>query len=1140
MTERRKFQKILIANRGEIAIRIARAASELGIRSVAVCSEDDTASLHTRAADALHRLEGKGPSAYLDVEQIVAAARESGCDAVHPGYGFLSESPALADACDDAGLRFVGPGADTLEILGDKPRARSLATRCGVPIAEAAEGAATPDAGRALLERLGEGGAVVVKAVAGGGGRGLRIVTDPAELESAIERCRSEAGAAFGREDVYLERRIRPARHIEVQIVGDGTGQVSHLWERECSLQRQHQKLVEIAPSPGLPGPLRDDLLAAAVRMAQELRYAGVGTFEFLVELDSRGDPTGFFFLEANPRLQVEHTVTEQVTGVDLVQTQLRLAAGEGLASLGLLQPDVAPPRGHAIQARVNMETMAADGTARPAGGTLQAFEVPTGPGLRTDTFGYAGYETSPRFDSLLAKVVAHASSPEYALALRRMRRALGEFRIEGVPTNLRFLRTLLDHPEVAANRVHVDFVTEHAQEWVSADEPEPEPESAARLVDAGALAGARVDPRDPLAVLAHGKGAADASARPTDPGAPPAPAPAENGPPGTVAVRAPMQATVISIDVAPGDAVPAGWALLVLEAMKMEHVITAPGGGIVREIAVAEGDAVFEDHPLLFLEEAEVDAQQRDAETEIDLDRIRPDLDEARQRHAVGQDAARPEAVARRRRTGQRTARENLADLCDEGSYVEYGALVIAAQRQRRPVEELIERTPADGLVAGVGNVNGALFPDADTRCVVMSYDYTVLAGTQGLKNHAKKDRMFELAERWRLPVVLFSEGGGGRPGDTDGSGVAGLDCLAFRYFGELSGLVPLVGINSGRCFAGNAALLGCCDVVIATADSNIGMGGPAMIEGGGLGVFRPEEVGPMDVQVPNGVVDVAVADEAEAVAVARRYLGYFQGRLDAGDCPDQRRLRHLIPENRLRIYDVRAVIETLADADSVLELRRGFGHGMVTALARIEGRPLGIIANDPTHLAGAIDSEAADKAARFMQLCDAFDLPIVFLCDTPGIMVGPEAEKSGTVRHASRMFVVGASLDVPICTIVLRKGYGLGAQAMAGGSFHAPFFTVAWPTGEFGGMGLEGAVKLGYRRELEALEDPAERRALYEKMVEAAYQRGKAVNMASHFEIDDVIDPADSRRWILRALESAPPPGRRTGKKRPCVDAW
>jgi acetyl-CoA carboxylase carboxyltransferase component len=502
-------------------------------------------------------------------------------------------------------------------------------------------------------------------------------------------------------------------------------------------------------------------------------------------------------------------------------------------------------------------------------------------------------------------------------------------------------------------------------------------------------------------------------------------------------------------------------------------------------------------------------------------------------ERHGFGMDAARPEAVERRRRTGQRTTRENVDDLVDPGSFVEYGPLAIAAQRRRRPVEDLIRRTPADGMVAGIGTVNGH-------RTIVMSYDYTVLAGTQGLQNHRKKDRLFELAEQLHLPVVFFTEGGGGRPGDTDGMGVSGLDCLAFSFWGALSGLVPLVGVNSGYCFAGNAAILGCCDVIIATANSNIGMGGPAMIEGGGLGVYEPNQIGGMDVQVPNGVVDIAVEDEAEAVRVAKQYLSYFQGRSDDWLCADQRLLRSAIPENRLRTYDIRNVIDTLADSGSVLELRRQFGLGMVTALVRVEGRPLGLIANNPTHLAGAIDADGADKAARFMQLCDAFDVPILFLADTPGIMVGPETEKTALVRHVSRMFVTGASLTVPFFTIIVRKGYGLGAQAMAGGSFKAPLFCIAWPTGEFGGMGLEGAVKLGYRNELDAVEDPDEREKLFQEMVSRMYEHGKALNTATYFEIDDVIDPVDSRRWITTALESTPAPPPRTGKKRPNIDTW
>ena len=417
-----------------------------------------------------------------------------------------------------------------------------------------------------------------------------------------------------------------------------------------------------------------------------------------------------------------------------------------------------------------------------------------------------------------------------------------------------------------------------------------------------------------------------------------------------------------------------------------------------------------------------------------------------------------------------------------------------------------------------------------------MLAYDYTVLAGTQGYLNHKKTDRMLEIAEQQRLPVVLFAEGGGGRPGDTDTTVASGLDVPTFATMGRLSGLVPTIGIAAGRCFAGNAALLGCCDVIIATRDSTIGMGGPAMIEGGSLGVFAPEEVGPIEVQGGNGVVDVVVDDEAEAVAVAQRYLGYFQGRREEWSAPDQRHLRHVVPESRVRAYDVRRAIDTLADEGSVLELRAGFAPGVITALVRIEGRPMGLVANNPRHLGGAIDSPAADKLARFLQLCDAHGLPVVSLCDTPGFMVGPDHERTATVRHFARLFVIGAHLRVPVVTVVLRKAYGLGAQAMAAGGFHRPAATLAWPTGEVGGMGLEGAVRLGFRRELEAVADPTERAELEAQLLAQMYERGRAVNAAAVVELDDVIDPVDTRQWITTALGEVD----QTDVPRGYVDTW
>ncbi len=604
------------------------------------------------------------------------------------------------------------------------------------------------------------------------------------------------------------------------------------------------------------------------------------------------------------------------------------------------------------------------------------------------------------------------------------------------------------------------------------------------------------------------------------------------------------LQGTVVALLVRSGDSVRSGAAVALIESMKMHHEVTAPVDGVVAVVVVVEGSTLMVGDVLMSLGDP-VPSAPGDALPPPDVSSAmalptgldRPDLTEVIERHAIGLDAARPAAVAKRRRRNRRTARENVADLIDDGTFIEYGPLVVAAQRRRRNLDDLIANTPGDGLVAGIGDINGALFSDERTRkCVAMSYDYTVLAGTQGTQNHRKKDRLFELAEALRLPVIFFTEGGGGRPGDTDQLGVSGLDCLAFLWFAQLSGTVPLVGVNAGYCFAGNAALLGCCDIVIATEDSNIGMGGPAMIEGGGLGVFEPTAIGPIEVQRANGVVDIVVVDEAEATAVAKRVVGYFQGSVENWSAPDQTALRDVVPLDRLRAYDIHRVIDGLFDTDSVTELRADFGLGMVTALARIEGRPVGVIANNPHHLAGAIDSDGADKAARFMQLCDAHGLALITLCDTPGMMVGPDIEETALVRHCSRLFVTGANLSVPMITIVTRKSYGLGAQAMMGGSTKAPLACLSWPTGEFGGMGLEGAVRLGYRKELEAAATDAERDALFTTMVDRMYEHGKAVSVATHFEIDDVIDPADTRRWITTLLAAAPA----TRGTRPNIDTW
>lgn len=1063
---------VFVANRGEIAVRIVRAAREAGLEAVVAVTRAEADGLAARLASGVHVLPGEGPAAYLDAAALVAGAREHGCTLLHPGYGFLSESPELARACADADVTFVGPDAGLLELFGDKGRARAAAQEAGVPVLPATDVGASvaevEDFARAQLP-----GGVMIKAAAGGGGRGMRAVPAGEPVAPAVERARSEAERSFGSGDLFAELYVERARHVEVQVAADGEGGVTHLGERDCTLQRRFQKVVEVAPAPDLPDDVRAALHEAAVRLLVGRGYRGLATVEFLLDAD---DPTRWWFIEVNPRLQVEHPVTELVTGVDLVLTQLALATGRTLGDLGLADPPAV--RGSAVELRVTAERVGSDGALLPAHGVATGLTWPSGPGVRVDTHLVEGARVDGAFDSLVAKVVTH-SHGGLAGALDKARRAALECSIDGVETTLPLLRELLAHDDLARWQVTTGWI---------------ESSGVLATVDAG--------------------GSADDTA------------------PGEV--RAEMTGTVLEVLVGAGDEVALGAPLLVVEAMKMEHVVTAPAPGTVTEVRSRPGATTAAGDLLVRLLPSSVGQEAAAVDEGPDLDTERADLTRLRERQERRLDAARPEAVARRHARGQRTARDNLADLLDEGSLVEYGGLAVAAQRARRTEEELVATTPADGIVTGIGRVTTA--PGTSPRVAVLAYDYTVLAGTQGYLNHKKTDRMLEIAEQQRLPVVLFAEGGGGRPGDTDTTVASGLDVPTFATMGRLSGLVPTIGIAAGRCFAGNAALLGCCDVIIATRDSTIGMGGPAMIEGGGLGVFAPEEVGPIEVQGGNGVVDVVVDDEAEAVAVAQRYLGYFQGRREEWSAPDQRHLRHVVPESRVRAYDVRRAIDTLADEGSVLELRAGFAPGVITALVRIEGRPMGLVANNPRHLGGAIDSPAADKLARFLQLCDAHGLPVVSLCDTPGFMVGPDHERTATVRHFARLFVIGAHLRVPVVTVVLRKAYGLGAQAMAAGGFHRPAATLAWPTGEVGGMGLEGAVRLGFRRELEAVADPAERAELEAHLLAQMYERGRAVNAAAVVELDDVIDPVDTRQWITTALGEVD----HTDVPRGYVDTW
>ncbi|MCG8669585.1 MAG: biotin/lipoyl-binding protein, partial [Pseudomonadales bacterium] len=761
---------------------------------------------------------------------------------------------------------------------------------------------------------------------------------------------------------------------------------------------------------------------------------------------------------------------------------QFQIAENIKLNTEQILESTQPPPEGYAIQLRINGESLLKDGSLLPAFGDITRFDVSMARGTRLDTHIYNGYAMSANYDSLLAKLIVKSIYPSFSKAIKTSYRNLCSISIDGVDTNVEILKNILMHPIVDQQDFYTRFIDEHISDLIT-DSQHPQ------LFMCDAPSNKVVEAKDLGSVPDN-------------------------------AITSPLHGTVVSIEVSRNQTVAKGTVLIILEAMKMEHVITAPTDGLIQQILVTEGNTVTSGQALLLFECQSEDASDIDATTEMDIETIRPDLQELIQRHDLLLDDARPEAIAKRHLQGYRSARENVADLCDGSEFIEYGGLVIAGQRQRKSLEQLIEQTPADGMVAGIGHINESQFGRQRSQCILMSYDYTVMAGTQGLQNHRKKDRMFELAERKQLPVILLAEGGGGRPGDTDALSPAWLDCLAFYLFAKLADQVPLIGLVNGRCFAGNAALFGCCDITIATETANIGMGGPAMIEGGGLGKYAPEEVGPIDDQRSNGVVDIVVKDEPQGVAVCKQILSYFQGSIATWECADQRLLRQAVPENRRRVYDIYHLITVLADKESFLEIQADYGKGIITGFARIEGNAVAVVANNPNYLSGAIESTVATKAAKFLTLCDKYQIPVTFLCDTPGFMVGPDIEKTGLVRHAANLFIQGAKLSVPFATVVLRKCYGLGAMAMAGGHLKAPLLTVSWPTGEFGAMGLEGAVRLGYRRELEAIEDDETREQAFQRMVDEAYAQGKATHMATYFEFDHVIDPADTRDWIKEVL--------------------
>jgi acetyl-CoA carboxylase carboxyltransferase component len=579
--------------------------------------------------------------------------------------------------------------------------------------------------------------------------------------------------------------------------------------------------------------------------------------------------------------------------------------------------------------------------------------------------------------------------------------------------------------------------------------------------------------------------------------------------------VKAPLTGVVVEVPVASGESVNKGDLLILMESMKVQLRVEAEHDGTIETVHVCVDDTATRDSHLVSLTATDNTNDQPKAQSKTVDSSPHSLIQEFKDRQALSLDKHRSDAAAKRHSKGYRTARENLSLLCNGGSFQEYGQFAVAAQRQRHDYETLKTTSAADGIITGIAKIDGK-------SVALIVNDYSVMAGTQGFFHHQKLDRILEVAGHKKLPVIMYTEGGGGRPGDTDVTVVnSGLQCASFGTWAGLSGLVPRISVANGYNFAGNAALFGAADITIATRSSWIGMAGPAMIEGGGLGRFKPTDIGPIEVQSQNGTVDIVVNDERQAAEMAIKVLSYFQGPFAKWEVDDQAQLQSALPENRRQTYDVRNIVAQLSDRDSFVELGKEYGPSIITGLSRIEGKAVGIMANDCTSLGGAIDVSAGEKASKFMQLCDQFKLPIISLCDTPGFMVGPEHETLGAVRRLAEMFRVGAQISTPFYALVLRKCYGLGAQAMLGGSTQRPLYTLSWPSGEFGPMGLEGAVRLGFSKELAAITNPDEQKKLFEKLLAQQYERGQASEVASVLEIDAVIDPADTRQALAALLD-------------------
>lgn len=1081
--------RLLIANRGEIAIRIAQSARLLGCSTVSIYSEDEQDCLHRQATEESVPLAGRGVSAYLDADQIVGLAVETGCDAIHPGYGFLSESADFALACEDAGITFVGPTPDTLSLFGDKAAARAQAACHDVPIPAGTGEVADLASIRSFFVSLEGRSPIIIKAVSGGGGRGMRVVRDLQELDEAFERCASEADKAFGNSDLYAEEFIEHARHIEVQIVGDGQGNVSHLWERECTLQRRHQKLVEIAPSPWIKAETRQKLLEYSVCLAESVRFRGLGTFEYLV---NEASPVPAVFIEANPRLQVEHTVTEEVLGVDLVAQQLRIATGASLSECGLAQDQIREPIGSAIQVRINAERIDDTGQFLPTAGKVSHLRLPTGPGVRVDHALFDGYAHRPVFDSMVAKLIFY-SGEGYDSARLKLLQQIESFQAKDLGTNTLFLKALCMREEVARGDISTQFV-------------ESEVESIAREMDRLAT------------TKSNNKRGDEISTAPEPEYSLPE---IENG----VWLTAAMAGVAVSIDVVVGDQVEPGQTVYVLESMKMEHAVDAHVTGKIVDVRVGVGDYVEEDAPVMLVQldkgADDLVGGHSHKSSRHDPSDWEPSLEELRRRTALMREMGGAERVAKHRSFGKQTVWDRIEMLADSDSFDEILPLVSKVEYENGELKSAIPKV----FVSGSCAVDGR-------QVMVQASDYTVKGGPGpefAVTGLGQERSAAEMALDWQIPYVRLIDGVGGSVATFEEMGRSYLPDGNVLVEPEVALLdaVPVVSAVMGVA-AGLPAVQVCMAhfSVMVKEKSQVFPGGPPVVRAAfGLDLTKEELGGwQMHTQV-SGVVDNAVDTEEEAIEQCRRFLSYLPDnrkelppRLDESD-PVDRSLEDLlaiVPHARNKPYDMHEVLELLFDMDSLFEIGPRYGRGRVAALGRIAGLPVGVLANNPLH-GGSTGVEEGRKVMRMIELCDLFNLPLIDIADEPGFKVGPEQERLGIERAGAELVRCVTNSRTPWLTIVVGKLFGVGGQCHQRPS--GLFRRIVWPTARWGSMHIEGGVSAAYRSEIDGAADPEKKR----QEIEARLQSLASPFRTAEATGQEIIDPRVTRKKIAEFVSQA-----------------